>query len=137
MPLSVAYTFTESEFKNSFFSDFSQWGNVRAGDELPYLPASQLNVQLGLEGQNWQVSMAYKYVDEMSEAAGSSVDLEGATVEELSQIDIAGWYEMNEDLRIYAKLDNATDETQIVSRRPFGARPGKPRQFILGAKYQF
>jgi hypothetical protein len=50
---------------------------------------------------------------------------------------MAAWYQMSDGLRIYSKLDNLTDEANIVSRRPFGARPGKPRQFVLGAKYSF
>ena len=137
VPVSVAYTFTESEFKTSFQSDFGQWGTVEAGDELPYVSANQLNVQVGLEGQDWSLLVAYKYIDDMREAAGRNVDLQGVFVESLSQLDIAGYYQLNDALRLYAKLDNATDEAQIVSRRPFGARPGKPRQFIFGAKYQF
>lgn len=137
MPVSVAYTFTESEFKTRFQSDFGQWGTVEAGDELPYVPANQLNVQMGLEGEDWSLLVAYKYIDDMREAAGRNVDLQGVFVESLSQLDIAGYHQLNDALRLYAKLDNATDEAQIVSRRPFGARPGKPRQFILGAKYQF
>jgi hypothetical protein len=34
-------------------------------------------------------------------------------------------------------FDNLTDETVIVSRRPFGARPGKPRQATMGIKFTF
>lgn len=137
VPIQLAYTYTESEFKTSFESDFAQWGDVQAGDELPYLPKQQLNAQLGLAGQDWQVTLAYKYTDEMSEAAGTGIDLEGVSTAALHQIDVAAWYQVTPALRAYAKLDNATDEAEIVSRRPFGARPGKPRQLSIGAKYQF
>jgi Fe(3+) dicitrate transport protein len=127
LPIKIAYTHTQSEFQSSFDSTFSQWGNVSVGDELPYLPENQFNLQVSLVGENWQVDLAYKYITEMLEAAGTDI----------SQIDVAAWYQINADLRIYAKLDNLTDEANIVSRRPFGARPGKPRQFVLGAKYTF
>jgi Fe(3+) dicitrate transport protein len=137
LPIKIAYTHTQSEFQSTFDSTFSQWGNVSVGDELPYLPENQFNVQVGLTGENWQLNLAYKYIAEMSEAAGTGVELAGVMTSDISQIDLAAWYQINAALKIYAKLDNITDETNIVSRRPFGARPGKPRQFILGAKYAF
>ncbi|WP_133471159.1 TonB-dependent receptor family protein [Paraglaciecola marina] len=137
MPINLAYTHTQSEFQTTFDSTFSQWGNVVTGDELPYLPENQFNLQVGVAGDNWQVDLAYKYVAEMSEASGTGVELEGVYTSSISQIDLAAWYQVNDALRIYSKLDNLTDEVEIVSRRPFGARPGKPRQFIIGAKYAF
>jgi Fe(3+) dicitrate transport protein len=137
LPIKIAYTHTQSEFQSSFDSTFSQWGNVSAGDELPYLPENQFNLQIGLASENWQVNLAYKYITEMSEAAGTGVELAGVITSDLSQIDLAAWYRIDAALKIYAKLDNLTDETNIVSRRPFGVRPGKPRQFVLGAKYAF
>jgi Fe(3+) dicitrate transport protein len=137
LPVKIAYTYTQSEFQTTFDSTFSQWGNVTAGDELPYLPENQFNLQIGLAGESWQIDVAYKYISEMLEAAGTGVDLAGAVTSDISQIDLAAWYQVNDALRIYTKLDNLTDEADIVSRRPFGARPGKPRQFILGAKYAF
>ncbi|WP_229333419.1 TonB-dependent receptor domain-containing protein [Glaciecola sp. MH2013] len=137
VPLSLAYTFTESEFQNDFRSEFSQWGNISAGDELPYLPENQLNIQVGLQAQHWQVAMNIKHSSEMLEAAGSGTDLSGLSTESLLQIDVSGWYQIQAATRIYIKIDNLSDETQIVSRRPFGARPGKPQQLIVGIKYEF
>ena len=137
LPIKIAYTHTQSEFQTTFDSTFSQWGDVTVGDELPYLPENQFNLQLGVAGDNWQVDLAYKYISEMSEAAGTGVELEGSYTGTINQFDLAAWYQVNSSLRIYSKLDNLTDQAEIVSRRPFGARPGKPRQFIIGAKYAF
>jgi len=137
LPIKIAYTHTQSEFQTSFDSNFSQWGNVTAGDELPYLPENQFNLQIGLAGEKWQVDLAYKYITKMSEAAGTGVELSGVVTSDINQVDVAAWYQVNEALRIYSKLDNLTDAANIVSRRPLGARPGKPRQFVLGAKYAF
>jgi Fe(3+) dicitrate transport protein len=137
LPIKIAYTHTQSEFQTSFDSTFSQWGNVTIGDELPYLPENQFNIQVGLAGENWQLDLAYKYVAEMSEASGTGVELTGVVTSDISQIDLAAWYQISDSLRLYSKLDNLTDEANIVSRRPFGARAGKPRQFVFGAKYAF
>ena len=38
LTLSFNYTYTESAFQETFLSGFSQWGLVRKGDSLPYLP---------------------------------------------------------------------------------------------------
>jgi Fe(3+) dicitrate transport protein len=137
VPLKVAYTYSQSEFQNSFDSTFSQWGSVEVGDELPYLPEQQLSIETGLQGEVWQVSLMFKYLSEMSEAAGSNTELEGLMTDDLLQVDLSAWYQIYDQLKLYGKIDNITDEEVIVSRRPFGARPGKPRQAIVGVKYSF
>ncbi|OUR60929.1 membrane receptor protein [Colwellia sp. 39_35_sub15_T18] len=137
LPINIAYTFTQSEFQNSFQSSFSQWGNVSAGDELPYLPENQLSVEVALAHEHWQVSLLFKYVEKMLEAAGTATELAGYYTDDIGQVDFSSWYQVNDAIRIYGKVDNLTDDTVIVSRRPFGARSGKPRQVIVGIKYTF
>jgi Fe(3+) dicitrate transport protein len=137
LPVKLAYTYSQSAFQNSFDSSFSQWGRVEVGDELPYLPEHQLSIETSLQAENWQASLLFKYVSEMSEAAGTNTELEGLFSDEIMQLDFSSWYEVNEQIKLYGKIDNITDEQVIVSRRPFGARPGKPRQAILGVKYSF
>ena len=39
MPIDFTYTRSQSEFLNSFESDF--WGDVQSGDEFPYVPENQ------------------------------------------------------------------------------------------------
>lgn len=136
-PIKVAYTYSQSEFQNSFETSFSQWGDVSVGNELPYLPEHQLSVEIGVQSENWQASLLVKYVSEMSEAAGSNTELSGMKTDELVQLDLSSWYQLNEQIKLYAKIDNITNEETIVSRRPFGARSGKPQQAIIGVKYQF
>jgi Fe(3+) dicitrate transport protein len=137
LPINIAYTHTQSEFQNSFKSSFSQWGNINEGDELPYLPENQLSVEVALAHENWQVSLLFKYVEKMLEAAGTATELEGYYTGDIQQVDLSSWYQVNDAIRIYGKIDNLTDDTVIVSRRPFGARSGKPRQAIVGMKYTF
>ena len=40
-------------------------------------------------------------------------------------------------IRLYANLRNVTDSQNIVSRRPYGARPNGPRWFQMGLKAEF
>jgi Fe(3+) dicitrate transport protein len=137
LPISFAYTYTQSEFQNTFQSDFSQWGSVSNGDELPYLPEHQLSIQISLQAEKWEFAASFKFVSEMLESSGAGTELTGVSTVSNDQLDLSAWYQYNQQMKLYLKLDNATDEAQIVSRRPFGARPGKPRQVIAGVKYRF
>lgn len=137
MPVSLVYTFTESEFKQDFVSNFSLWGNISAGDAVPYLPDHQLTLSLGLAADNWQVSLLARYVGQMSEAAGADVTLSGFETESLTVVDLSASYELDEWGSLYVKIDNLFDKVEAVSHRPYGARPSKPQQMVAGYKYRF
>lgn len=137
IPLSINYTHTQSEFQSDFLSTFIQWGDVSKGDELPYMPKNQWSIQTGLQGETWKVALIAKHVDKMREAAGARTELSGYWTDAINQIDVSAYKQLNDELRIYGKIDNLTDQQDIVSRRPFGARASKPRQFTVGIKYDF
>ena len=136
-PWSITFTQTESEFKQDLASTFELWGNVEAGDPVPYLPEQQLTLSLGLANSNWQISLLVKYIGEMAEASGDDVALSGLTTDDYTVIDLSASYEFNDYGSVYVKIDNITDEVALVSRRPFGARPSKPQQFFIGYKFPF
>lgn len=137
LPINVAYTHTESEFQNSFQSNFSQWGRVNSGDALPYLPENQISIEVALQHENWRAALLLKHVEAMQEAAGDNTELSGLWTDELQQLDFSSWYLLSDNVKAYLKIDNLTDETVVVSRRPFGARPGKSRQATIGMKFTF
>lgn len=144
VPLSVVYTHTQSEFKQTFYSEFDQWGFVNQGDPVPYLAENMLTISLGLEANEWQISLLINYSDEMPESAQTSLTgndgdsaLAGLKTDEYTAVDVSGSYDLNNESQIYFKLDNLFDSSDIVSRRPFGARPSKPRQVFAGYKYRF
>lgn len=137
LPWSVTYTHTDSEFKQDLASTFELWGNINIGDPVPYLPAQQLTVGLGLEANNWQINLIAKYIDQMPEAAGDDVALSGLYTDEYTVVDLSANYSLTGGHTVYLKVDNLLDTVALVSRRPFGARPSKPQQFFIGYKYQF
>lgn len=136
-PVSLTYTYTNSEFKSDINSSFELWGDIEAGDPVPYLADHQLTLNLGLESTKWQVNLLVKYVGEMHEAAGDNVPLSGLKTDEYTIFDLTASYDLTPSHNVYIKVDNLTDEVALVSRRPFGARPGKPQQFFVGYRYQF
>lgn len=137
VPVSVTYTHTQAEFDNSFNSDFTMWGDVTAGDTLPYLPENQLTATIGLAGNSWEVSMITRYIDEMKEASGENVLLSGVTTDAYTVIDLSASYDLGDIGTVYLKIDNLLDEQEVISRRPYGARPSKPQQAFVGYQYSF
>jgi Fe(3+) dicitrate transport protein len=137
LPILLSYTYTKGEFDSAFSSDFSMWGDVKAGDTLPYLPENQLTLDIGLAANNWQINLITRYIDEMKEASGENVLLSGVTTQALTIVDMAASYELGGMGNVYFKLDNLLDDQKIVSRRPYGARPSKPRSASIGYQYSF
>ena len=137
VPLSVRYTWTtEAEFKTAFDSSFDPWGNVQAGDEMPYIPEHQLRAAAGLEADRWRVSLAASYTGRMRTRAGQGAFDAATTVDSHTVWDfVAGW-DFNSQLSTYVKVDNLFDETYIAARRPAGVRPGLPRSAYVGFTYR-
>lgn len=137
VPLKLVYTFTESIFTESFNAPNSQLGNVQKGDRLPYLPEQSLRAEAGLESGVWRMNLALNYVSEMRDSASHEPLSEVISTEALTTFDFAANYQVNTQLDLSLKVDNITDEEAIVSYRPFGARPNKPRSVIAGARWYF
>ncbi|WP_133405512.1 TonB-dependent receptor family protein [Parashewanella tropica] len=136
-PVSVTYTYTHGEFTQGFDSAFNQWGNIKKGDPLPYLPENQLTLNLGLVANDWQANLITRYVGKMHEASGTGVTLSGVETKALTVADFSASYQLHENGSVYLKVDNVFGKQEIVSRRPYGARPSKPRQGFVGYQYQF
>lgn len=137
VPLSAVYTYTQSEFGSSFVSDFEEWGNVTAGDELPFIPEHQLTLTGGLQSKSWRTFVTMNYVDEARSRAGSGSIPENQRIESRTLFDISGEIDVSRDASLFASVQNVTDETYIAAFRPAGARPGLPRTFLAGIKVKF
>lgn len=142
VPVHATYTFTETEFQSSFESDFALWLEVQEGDRLPYMPRHQGSVSVGLATSAWDVTTNVSYVGEQLEQAGQGDDesdgpLGDETVDSRVVVDLVGRYRPAERFTVYARVDNLFDNEYLLSRRPFGARPGKPRTVVAGVKYEF
>ncbi|RLV60305.1 TonB-dependent receptor [Parashewanella curva] len=137
LPVSLAYTYTKAKFDTAFESAFPQWGNVKKGDKLPYTPENQLTLKVGIQANDWGINAIGRYIDSMQEASGEGVLLSGVETDALSIVDLSANYSFDKYGVIYLKVDNVFDKQEIVSRRPYGARPSKARQAFVGYQYQF
>ena len=144
LPINLVYTFTESEFKDTFFSPFPLWGFVEAGNPLPYLARHTATLSFGLFGERWGIDGKIAYTDGMPESGqaaptGDPLDnpVAGVFSDSFTVVDIASFYQVTDAVRAYLKVDNLFNDVSIVSRRPYGARPNRPRQVQVGVKYSF
>ena len=137
VPVSLEYTWTSrAEFENSFESDFEPWGDVQAGDELPYIPEHQLRASAGLVAERWRVNLAANYMGRLRTKAGQGTYLPSESVDDHVVWDVVASWDFTPQFSTYVKVDNLFDETYVAARRPAGVRPGLPRTAYLGLTYR-
>ena len=132
LPMSLTYTHTDAEFDSTFDSEF--FGDVSKGDPIPYIPKSQYAFSVGIESNTFQVNAVLNYVDAVCVKA-SCGDFEETN--ESILLDVVGNYQVSDDFAVYLRMENITDEADIVARQPKGARPNKARTATLGVRYTF
>lgn len=134
LPVRATYTFTDASFRTAFASSFGEWGTVEVGDRLPYLPTHQFAVGVGLESMRWRADVNASHVGAMRTQAGSG-PLEAAhSTEAYTVLSAAGEYTISQSARVFAGVQNLTDATYVVARRPAGLRPGLPRTVTMGVR---
>jgi Fe(3+) dicitrate transport protein len=131
----LSFTYTETAFQNSFESKFSQWDLVKKGDELPYIPKFAGRWQMGIGNGTWSVDAAVKYQHEMREFPGVGELIPGQQTESLATLDLSFLWVASEKIDYKLMIRNATNESAIVARRPFGARPNLPRMVLGQIRY--
>jgi Fe(3+) dicitrate transport protein len=136
-PLRASYTFSDAEFKNSFNSSLSEWGNVKKGDKLPYFSRHQVALSAGLEVQRTSLYLSGKYVDKMRATAGKGEIAKSDKIPSHFVLDFTGFYEFDQDKKIFLAVDNILNNEYAVALRPAGLRPGKPLAARIGVTIGF
>ena len=135
----LTYTWTHGTFSSAFQSGFAQWGDVEAGDFLPYVPEHQASLRLNLNWHDFQWGVVGSYVGQMRDVASQNTESTSDQLLIPSQtlVDLQLGYHLSSRSKVYFTIDNVLNQTYITSYRPFGARPSKPFLMRLGYKYQF
>lgn len=137
LPLSFGYTYTNTEFQNSFGSSNDLWGTVTVGDELPYIPKHQFNVGFSLEHAKFELNFNGRFNGEFRTLAGSGAIADAERVDSNFIIDVSGKYYLTNRLNLTANVINLLDETYAASRVPAGLRPGHPFGIYAGLEFRF
>jgi len=133
MPIDLTFTHTETEFLTSF--DKSFWGDVTAGDELPYVPENQLQLTLGLAGDKWRTNVLVRYTGEMRSEAGTGASDEN--VDAHTVVDFVASYDVADNQQVRFSVDNLLDETYTATRMHGSVMVGKPLTVSVGYQYNF
>ncbi len=130
MPLVVSYTYLDGEF-DSDVADTAFFGDVSAGDPLPYIPENQFLVSLGFEKEAWSAYVNVNYADAVCvvAACGEFESTDSSTV-----VDLTANYRMSEHVTFYGRVNNLTSEEAIVGRQPYGARGNRDQTVGLGVR---
>ncbi len=138
LPAEVSYTLTNATFQTAFESEYGPWGTVESGDELPYLPQHQLAARVGIDG--WHglgLTLNGKYVSAVRTTAGQGNLVDGQHIDGHLVLDVSANYDVTRFATVFASIQNLTDTTYAVARRPAGLRPGLPRTLRLGVQASF
>jgi len=134
-PLELAYTYTNTEFKESFDGDF--WGDVSSGDELPYVPSDMLYLNVGVNTGLVSGNVSLKHTAKMRTTAGSGSFDESSFTDAFTVVDASVNYDLKNNIVLSLHIKNLLDDNGVVARRPYGVRPTMPRTVSLGLSYTF
>lgn len=126
IPLRATYTWTWSRFGNAFESENPQFGRVREGDQLPYVPEHQISAQAGFSWRFLEMHTSATFVSAMRDVAGIGTPAPHERTDDVFYLDATVRVEVAPGFSIYVRGENLTDARPIVSRRPFGPRTGRP-----------
>ena len=135
VPVSLVYTFTDTEFQTSFDSGF--WGDVVVGDELPYLPQHQASLGAGLVFDRFSTNLSLNFVDQTRTVAGQGAIQQAESTDSHLVVDLATKYKLRSALALELQVRNLFDREYAVARRPAGVRPGLDRTVLLGVTFGF
>lgn len=128
LPLEVVYTWMRGTFDTDI-ADTDFFGDVGAGDPLPYLPAHQFHSTLGFLKGRWAVHLSLNYVDAVCARASCGAF---ENTDDTLVADLAGRFDLNPTVSLFARVENLADAEDIVGRHPYGARPNKARTAAVG-----
>jgi len=137
LPISIVYTYTDSEFQSDFESNNDSWGQVEAGDAFPYLANNQVTFILGLEHEKFNINLSGRYVDEMRTVPGQGAIPANEKTDGYFVLDASANYSIHKNVSLFTNATNLTNKVYLVARRPAGLRPGMPRAFNIGIKANF
>ncbi len=134
LPVGVNLTWIQGTFESSFHSQNPDWGMglVNKGDPLPYVPRLQYALSLGMEYKKFQQEFAIVYQTKMVDQAVQNLRAE---VPPYGIVDWSARFQFSKRASLFGKADNLLGKEYLVSYRPYGARPGKPRSFLIGFSY--
>ncbi len=133
VPVQLNYTYINGEFDTDI-ADTEFFGDVSSGDPIPYIPEHQLTLSVGLEFGQFASYLAANYVGEVCVRASCQ---QFEKTDAALTLDWSGRFDLNDKLSLFARVENLTDQDDLLGRHPYGARPNKDRTGAIGIRVDF
>lgn len=137
VPVSVAYTYTDSRFRSSFASSYEPWGDVVEGDRLPYQPDHQITVNAGVDAGRARFDATLNYVSKARAVAGQGAIPVAERIDDRAIVDVSAEFDLAPQFSVFGTVRNVFDTVYQVGLSPSGYRPGAPRIAMGGIKARF
>ena len=128
VPFEVVYTYIDGRFDTDI-ADTDFFGDVGAGDPVPYIPRHQLYSTLGIHKEPFSGHLSISRVEGACVRASCG---EFERTDDSFTVDLAASYQLTDSVGLFARVENVADADDIVGRHPYGARPNKGRTFSMG-----
>lgn len=131
IPVTLAYTYMDATFDTEI-ADTDFFGDVSAGDRIPYIPEHELYASVGIEKGRWTSYLNAVYVDETC-IRGTCGEFEAT--EDAFIVDVAAHFAVNQRLTVYGRIENIGGEQALLGRQPYGARPNRDTMTSFGIRF--
>ncbi len=153
LPVYLSATYTHAEFAGISGDRLGNGAGIFAGaangQEIPYIPEWKLAAGISLTAERWAVNLDTSFLsstwgtgynddprlnDDGSLANPSAVD---GKIDSLFLVDLSGHYQVTDNVKLVAGIQNLLDTQKIVSRAPLGPRANAPRMLFAGLEVEF
>jgi Fe(3+) dicitrate transport protein len=145
LPLSIAYTYNDAKFMQTFVNAGGDWGTgtITKGEFIPFITPQLLSLSLGLESEKMNITLVSRYVGNTRIKTGNSTEIIASstakyndvnTIEEYWVVDLSGNYRLTKFISLFSTINNALNNRYIVANLPQGFRPGMPFSANMGVK---
>src|SRR5690625_2268182 len=148
-PNSLSITWTDATLDSDTTSadPGSIFSGGQKGDRLPYIPRYSISAGTGLEFSRISFYLDASYLPSMYATANNSresvnpitgdPDARFGKIDDRLLLDISVHYKLTENAKAVAGIHNLLDEKYMVSRLPYGPRPGQPITAHIGLEVFF
>lgn len=143
LPMYVSATWTQSEFKTAIASggEGGIWDGAVAGNQLPYVPEWKLAAGIGFATDQWGVNLDATYTGSQygtgNNFSAPVTSSRQGKLDSFVLVDLSGYYQINDNWRVLAGVNNLFDEDYISSRVPHGPRNARGRHLYTGFELKF
>lgn len=146
-PLAFNYTFTNATFEQTFMNGGGDWGSgqINSNDFIPFITPHLFGGTCGIEKKNWTAVLSANYIGATRTQPGQNALIYPNAATPFSEVngipafiifDFSAQYNLTEAWRVFANIQNLSNNNQIVANLPQGYRPALPRTLLVGFKMQ-